>query len=197
MFLSIFNSFVGFHLIDIVMLQDLPSRKGFLPSFIGYKFFCPPTLKPAVAICASVSFLSFHSVQPVVLPSSEDVMHVEIFTPTGCSGTNFPRYRFTNEYSGSLPGSTKSVRSFDALSDVNFACRVAGDFNIHHHAVDTLRVVSRSEEKASTPYFGLAFDLAYSLRNTPGKSTRFPRLGPLRPSAMDLSFPNPLIYTAF
>ena len=48
-FLSLFNSFVGLPPVDIVLLQDPPSRKGFLPSFTGFKSFCSPTPRPAVA----------------------------------------------------------------------------------------------------------------------------------------------------
>ena len=97
----------------------------------------------------------------------------------------------------SLPGATKSVDPFDALPDVDFPCRASGDFNIHNHAVDPLRVTSRSVEKASTPYFDRASDLAYSLLKTPGVYTRYPISGTFGPSAIDLAFPNPLIRPAF
>ena len=85
----------------------------------------------------------------------------------------------------------------DALPDVDFPCLVAGYFNIHNQAVDPLRVISRSEEKASTPYFDRATDLAYSLLNTRRVYTRFPCSGTFRPSAIDLAFANPLIRPAF
>ena len=39
--------------------------------------------------------------------------------------------------------------------------------------------------------------MAYSLLNTPGVYTRFPLSGTFRPSAIDLSFANPLIRPAF
>ena len=124
-------------------------------------------------------------------------MHLDIYTPTGCLSTNSPRFRLTNVYSRSLPGSTKSVAPSDALPDVDFPCLAAGDFNFHTHAVHPLRVISHSKEKASTPYFDWATDLAYSLLNTPGVHTRFPLSGTFRPSAFDLSFANPLIRPAF
>ena len=60
-----------------------------------------------------------------------------------------------------------------------------------------MRVISPSEEKASTPYFNRATDLAYSLLNTPGVYNRFPLSGAFRPSAIDLAFANPLIRPAF
>ena len=152
-FLSLLNSFVGLPPVDVIMLQHPPSRKSFLPAVAGSKSFCPPTTKPAVAFHVSLSFLSFYTVLPVASSSSTDVFHLDIYTLTGCFGTSSPRFRLTNVYSRSLPGSTKSVSRSAALPDVNFPCLVAGDFNIHNHAVDPLRVISRSEEKASTPYF--------------------------------------------
>ena len=112
-----------------------------------------------------------------------------------CTGST--KFRLTKVYSRSLPGSTKSVDLRTALPDVPFPCLAARDFNIHNHAADPLRVISRSEEKASAPYFNWATDLAYSLLNTPGVYTRFPLSGSFRPSAIDLAFANPLIRPAF
>ena len=60
-----------------------------------------------------------------------------------------------------------------------------------------MSVISCSQEKASTPYFNRATDLAYSLLNTPGVYTRFPLSGSSRPSDIDLVFANPLIRPAF
>ena len=197
MFLSLFNSFVGLLPVDIVMLQDPPSRKGFLPSFMGFKSFCPPSPRPAVAFYVSWNFLSFYTVLLVGSSSSADVFHLDVYTSTGCFGTSSTKFRLTNVYSRSLPGSTKLVDPCDALPDVAFSCLVAGDFNIHNHAADPLRVMSLSEEKASTPYFNRATELAFSLLNTPGVYTRFPLSGSFRPSAIDLAFANPLIRPAF
>ena len=134
---------------------------------------------------------------PVSTPSSADVLHLDVYTPTGCCGTGSTKFRLTNVYSRSLPGSKKSVDPPDALPYVPFPCLAAGEFNIHNHAVDPLRVISRSGEKASTPCFNRATDLAYSLLNTPGVYTRFPLSGFFRPSAIDLTFANPLISPAF
>ena len=160
MFLSLFNSFVGLPPVDVVLLQDPPSRKGFLPSFAGFKSFCPPTLKPALAFYVSLSFLAFYTVLPVASPSSPEVHHLDIYTPNGCFGTSSPKLRLTNIYSCSLTGSTKSVDPSVALPDDDFPCLAAGDFNIHNHAADPLRIIPRSEEKASTPYFNRATELA-------------------------------------
>ena len=129
--------------------------------------------------------------------SSADVFHLDIYTPSGCFGTDSTKFRITNVYSRSLPGLTKWVDPPDALPDVDFPCLVAGDFNINNQAVDPLRIISRSEEKASKPYFNRASDLAYSLLNTPGVYTRFLLSGSFRPSAIDLAFANPLIRPAF
>ena len=196
-FLSLMNSFVGLPPVDVVRLQDPPSRKGFLPNFAGIKSFYPPTPKPAVAFYVSLSFLSFSAVLPLASSSSVELFHLDVYTPTGCFGTGAPKFRLTNVYSRSLPGSTKSVDPPDALPDVHFPSLAGGDINIHNHAVDLLRVISRSEEKATTPYFDRASDLAYSLLNTPGVYTRFPLSGPFRSSAIDLAFANPLIRPAF
>ena len=134
---------------------------------------------------------------PVGSSSSADVFYLDVYSPTGCFGTCSPKFRLTNVYSRSLPGSTKSVDPPDALPGADFPCLVVGDFNRHKHAVDPVRVITRSEEKASTPYFDRASDLAYSLLNTPGVYTRFPLSGTFRPSAIDLAFANPLLRRAF
>ena len=125
------------------------------------------------------------------------MFHLDVYTPTGCFGSASPKFRFTNVYSHSLPGSAKSVAPTEALPDVDFPCLAAGDFNIHNHAADPLRVFSRSEDKASTPYPDWATNLAYSLLNTHGVHTRFPLSGTFRPSAIDFAFANPLIRPAF
>ena len=196
-FLSLFSSFVGLPPIDVVLLQDPLSRKGFLPSFAGFKSFYPPTPRPGVAFYVSLSFLSFYTVLLVASPSSTELLHLDIYTPRAGFGTTSTRLRLTNVYSRSLPGSTKSVGPSDALPDVDFPCLAAGSCNIHNHAADPLRVISRSEEKASIPYFNPATHLAYFLLKTPGVYTRFPLSGTSRPSAIDHAFANPLIRPAF
>ena len=196
-FLSLFNSFVGLPPVDVVLLQDPPSRKGFLPSFAGFKSFCLHFSKPAVAFYVSLSFLSFYTILAVASQCSVEVLHLNVYTPKGGFSTSSPEFRLTNVYSRSLPGSTKSVDPSVALPDVDFPCLAAGDFNIHNHAADPLRVISRSEEKASTPYFDRPSELAYSLLNTPGVYTRFPLSGTCRPSVIDLAFANSLIHLAF
>ena len=97
-FLSLLNSFVGLPPVDIVMLQDPPLRKGFLPSFAGFKSFCPSSPRPAVAFYVSLSFLSFYTVLPVASPSSTEVFHLDVYTPSECFGTGSPKFRLTNVY---------------------------------------------------------------------------------------------------
>ena len=97
-FLSLFNSFVGLPPVDVVLLQDPPSRKDFRPSFAGFKSFYPPTPKPAFAFYISLSFLSFYTVLPVASPSSKEVLHLDIFTPKGGFGTSSSKFRLTNVY---------------------------------------------------------------------------------------------------
>ena len=196
-FHSLFNSFVGLPHVDVVLLQDPPSRKGLLPSFAGFKSFYPPTPKPAVAFNVSLSFLFLYTLLSVASPSSTEVLHLDIYTPKGCFGTPSSKFRLANVFSRSLPGYTKSVDPSEALPDVDFPCLTAGDFNIHNHAADPLRVISRCEEKATTHYFERATNLAYSLLNTPGFYTRFPLSGTFRPSVIDLAFANSLIRPAF
>jgi len=53
---------------SIVLLQDPPVNKAHLPSFNGFKSFCPPVRKPRVAAYVYMSFLSNYT----VLPSSKE-----------------------------------------------------------------------------------------------------------------------------
>jgi len=48
-FLSLFSSLTEGPSPDMVLLQDPPSSKGFLPSFSGFKSFAPPVGRPKVA----------------------------------------------------------------------------------------------------------------------------------------------------
>ena len=196
-FLSLFNSFVDISPVDIVLLQDPPSCAGFLPSFSGFKSFAPSVPRPKVAIYASLSFLSLYTSLPEFSPTTDDVMHLDVYTPLGCFSTNAPKFRFMNLYSRILDVMTKSVPPKDALPDLDFPCLVAGDFNIHIQAADPLRVIFLSEESASAPYFACATDLAYTLLNNPGVYTWFPLEGQYRPRVINLAFASPLLFPAF
>jgi len=57
-FLSLFSSLTEAPPRDMVLLQDPPSSKGFLPSFSGFKSFAPPVRRPRVACYISLNFLS-------------------------------------------------------------------------------------------------------------------------------------------
>ena len=162
-FLSLFNSFVGVPSIDIVLLQDPPSRKGFLPGSAGFKSFAPPVPRPRVAIYVSLSFLSIYTSLPEFSPTTKDVIHLDVYTPHGCFGTDTPKIHLTNVYSRTLDARSKSVPPRDALLDLDFPSLVAGVFNIHNHAANPLRVISCSEAAASAPYSDRATDLAYIL----------------------------------
>ena len=61
-FLSLFSSLIEGPHVDIVLLQDLPSSKGFLPRFSGFKSFGPTVGRPKVACYVSQRFLQCFSV---------------------------------------------------------------------------------------------------------------------------------------
>ena len=83
-----------------------------------------------------------------------------------------------------------------ALPDLDLPCVVARDFNILNHTAHPLRVISRSEEQVTAPYYDRATDLAFNLFNSPGDYTYFLVEGQYRPSVIDLAFANSLIYSA-
>ena len=126
MFLSLFNFFVDVSPIDIVLLQDPPSCRDFLPCFPGFKFFAPLVPKPRVAIYASLTFLSFYTSLPRFSSTNDDVMHLDVYTPLGCFGTGAPKFHHTNVYSRTLDIRFKSIPPTDALSELDFPCLVAG-----------------------------------------------------------------------
>jgi len=124
-------------------------------------------------------------------------MALDVFTPQGCFGSSFTRFRIGNAYARPLPPHPHSVSPETALPDLECPYLVAGDFNIHNTATDPSRLLSAMEESESAPYFGRATDLGFTLLNTPGIYTRFPFTGTHRPSSIDLAFANPHIFPAF
>ena len=124
-------------------------------------------------------------------------MYLDIYTPDGCFGTSAPKFRLNNIYAREIGGHARSVSPEIAFQQVDFPYLVAGDFNIHNPASDPLRVFSYSEELESAPFYSLASDRGFRLLNTPGIYTPFPHSGSHRPSAIDLSFSNPLMSPAF
>jgi len=56
-FLSLFSFLTGGPLVDIVLLQALPTSKGYLLSFSGFRSCAPPSSKPRVACYVCKRFL--------------------------------------------------------------------------------------------------------------------------------------------
>jgi len=171
-FLSFFSSLAeGPFCVDIVLLQDPPSSKGLLPSFQGFKSFPPPIARPKVACYVSLKFLQQFGVLPFFPLESDDFMALDIHTPKGSVGLNFPHFRIGNSYARPLPAASHSVSPETALPSFDFPYLGAGDFNIHNAASDPSRLLSSRDERESAPYFNRATDLGYTLLNTPGICT--------------------------
>ena len=196
-FLSLFGSQVGTLHADIVLLQDPPSNKGFLPRFTGFKSFVPPTERPRVAIYVSLSFCARYTILPGFHDDTTNAMYLDVHTPNGCFGTRASKFRLNNIYAREKEGHARSVSPETAFQQVDFPYLVAGDFNIHNPASDPLRVFSYAEELESAPFYNLASERGFRLLNTPSVYTRFPLSGSHGPSAIDLSFTNPLMSPAF
>ena len=150
-----------------------------------------------MACYVSLSFLQQFAVLPFFAPESDDFMALDMYTPKGCFGLKFPRFRIGNSYARPLPPAPHSVCSETALPVFNFPYLVAGDFHIHNSASGHSKLLSLKEEKESAPYFNQATDLGYTLLNTPGIYTRFPFTGTHRPSTIDLAFANPDMFSSF
>ena len=80
-FLSVFNFFVEFSPVDIVLLQDPPVYLGSLQSFAGFNTFAPPVPKPRVACYVALGCCRKYSLLPAFIPQTDDVMFLDIFTP--------------------------------------------------------------------------------------------------------------------
>jgi len=174
-----------------------PPPKAFFRAMPDSSSFAPPVTRPRVACYVSRNFLQRFPVRPLFPPETDDFMALDVLTPQGCFGSNFPRFRIGNVYARPLPPNPHSVTPETALRDLEYPYLVAGDFNIHNTAADPSRLLSAREEKEYAPYFSLATDLGFSLLNTPGIYTRFPFTGTHRPSAIDLAFTNPHMFPAF
>ena len=196
-FLSLFGSVVGTLHADIVLLQDPPSSKGFLPRFAGYKSFAPPSTRPGVAVYISLRFCALYTVSSGFYEHTTDAMFIDVHTPNGCFDTAAPKFRLNNIYARVRDGHARSVSPETAFQHVDFPYLVAGDFNIHNPATDPLRIFSYSEELESAPFYSMPSDRGFRLLNTPGVYTRFPLSGSHRPGAIDLAFANPHMSPAF
>jgi len=154
LFLSLFSSLTkGPSRVDIVLLQDPPSSKGFLPSLYGFKSFASPIARPRVACYLSLSFLPQFAVLPFFLLKSDDFMALDVYTPKGCFGLKFPCFRIGNSYARPLPPAPHSVSPETALPVFDFPYLVTGNFNIYNAASDPSRLLSSKEETESAPYF--------------------------------------------
>jgi len=177
-FLSLFSSLTEGPPANIVLLQDPPSSKGFLPSFSGFKSFAPPIARPRVACYISQKFLQEFAVLPFFPSETDDFMAPDVFTPRGCFGSKFPCFRIGTSYARSLPPAPHSVFPESSLLDIEYSYLVAGDFNIDNSATDPSRLLSSKEAREFAPYFDRATDLGFTFLNTPGIYTRFPFMGP-------------------
>ena len=155
-FLSLFESLVGSLHTDIVLLQDPPSSKGFLPRFTGFKSFAPPVPRPRVAIYVSLSFCLQYTILPGFHDDTSDTMYLDIYTPEGCFNTSAPKFRINNVYARVDGGHACTVSPETAFQQVDFPYLVTGDFNIHNPASDPLCVFSYAEELESAPFYYLA-----------------------------------------
>ena len=125
-FFSLFGSLLGTLQADIVLLQDPPSSKGFLPRFTGFKTFAPPTARPTVAIYFSLRFCSRYTILPSFQNDTADAMYLDIHTPDGCFGTTAAKFRLNNIYAREKEGHTFSVSPKTAFQQVDFPYLVAG-----------------------------------------------------------------------
>jgi len=119
-FLSLLSSLTEGPPIDVVLLQDPPSSKGFLPSLSGFKSFAPPVAGPRVACYASQKFLQKFAVLAYFPSETDDFMALDVFTPLGCFGSTFPCVRIANSYARPLPPGPHSVSPESSLSDLEY-----------------------------------------------------------------------------
>jgi len=140
-FLSLFSCLTKGPPVHIVLLQDPPSSKDFLPCFAGFKPFAPPVSRPKVACYISQNVLQSLSVLPVFFPESKYFMALDMYTPQGCLRSTFPRFRLGNVYAMPINHPNHSVSPETACFNYNLLYLVAGDFNIYNPPVDPFRVL--------------------------------------------------------
>jgi len=134
--------------------------------------------------------LQTYSILPVLF-QSPDWMALDVHTTSGLFDSNHHVIRLYKGYSTNGTSSyARTVTPGRMFQDRDFACLVAGDFNVHNTLSDPLREYSACEVAISTPYFERAADLGISLLNTAGVFTRFPFVAEDRPAVLELSFAN-------
>jgi len=185
------------HLWTSLFLQDPLSSKGFLPGFSEFKFFAPQTARPKVAGYAAENLLRCVFVLLVFIPESDDLIAVDVYTPQGCFGSTFSRFRIDNAYTRPINPPSPTVTPETSLINCDSPHLVAGNFNLYNPAVDPFRILSSSEQRELAPYFEKPPDLGFALLNTPGTYTRLPFSSSHRTSAIDLVFANPHMFPAF
>ena len=158
-FLLLFGSLVGAIHSDILLLQDPPSSKGFLPRFTGPRSFAPPSPRPKVAIHVSIDFCSRYAVLPGFHDITQDTMHLDIHHPAGYFRTSALKFRISNIHARQGPNHSPSVPPEVAFSQLDLPYLVAGDFNIHNPSTDPSRIFSYSEDLATPPFHTRASDL--------------------------------------
>jgi len=167
-FLSLFSSLTEGHLTDLVLLQDPPATKGFLPSFSGFKSFAPPIARPRVACYLSQKVLQEFGVLLFFPPETDKLIALDVFSRRGGFDSKFTHFRIGNSYGRPVAPAANSVSPKSSLLDLEYPYLVAGDFNIYNSATDPCMLMSSKEQGESAPYFDRATDLGFTLLNTPG-----------------------------
>lgn len=88
---------------------------------------------------------------PLFPPETDDFIAIEAFTPNGCFGSTWPRFRIGNSYARPLAPATHSGSPESSLLDLDYPYLVAGDFNIHNLVTDPSRLLSSKAERVSPP----------------------------------------------
>ena len=126
--------------------------KASFPVFVDSSPF-PPLLPGPVASYVSQKGLHHFAVLPSFRPETDDFMALDVFTPRGCFGSDFPRFRISNANPSPLPPAPHLVSVESSLLDVEYPYQVTGDFKIHPPATDPSRLLPSKEERESAPYF--------------------------------------------
>jgi len=137
--------------VDIVLLQDPPSSKRFLPTFSGFKSFAPPITSPKLACSTYQKLLQKFAILPLFRSETDNFMALDGFTPHGYFGSTSPHFRIGNFYVRPLASGPHSVSPESSLPDLNYPLPVAGDSNIHNSSTNPFRLLSSKEARVSTP----------------------------------------------
>jgi len=182
----------------LVAIQDPPSRRSVLPTFLGFLFFAPPPPgPPRVAIYVSRT-LNQHLSCSTVFHNTSEMLSVDVVSPEGLFGSPHRSLRVTSVYllrTNRPP--YRSILPERVFSFLSYPHLVLGDFNLHHWLADPCRSLSEREFIISTRYFNATLDIPYHLLNTPGVYTRFPFHTISRPSVLDLAFANTALSPLF